>query len=137
MDERLKGLKKAMKNHTFQNVQFSEQNRQKVHTKMEQLQDVDLTPAILSLLTEQRSGSELAQLLHVKGIKSIVDNEGMIYTILHKEELLGTLESYWSKTGEKYYKLTSKGLKIVQMKEQKKTGFSLKQLFQEVKMNGY
>ena len=54
-------------------------------------------------------------LLHVKGIKSIVDNEGMIYTILHKEELLGTLESYWSKTGEKYYKLTNKGLKIVQI----------------------
>ena len=100
MDERLKGLKKAMKNHTFQNVQFSEQHRQKVHTKMEQLQDVDLTPAILALLTEQRSGSELAQLLHVKGIKSIVDNEGMIYTILHKEELLGTLESYWSKACE-------------------------------------
>ena len=50
MDERLKRLKKAMKNNTFQHVQFKEAQREKINESIEQIH-TDLTPLILTLLT--------------------------------------------------------------------------------------
>ncbi|SOC15656.1 PadR family transcriptional regulator [Ureibacillus xyleni] len=126
MDERLKGLKKAMDQHTFQNVQFKDAHRQQI--KQQITLDEDITQIILALLTNEKTGSQITQLLHVKGTKSIVNNEGVVYTILHTEEQLGNLESYWSSDGEKYYLLTAKGKKSLQ----KKNAFSSRQFFQGV-----
>lgn len=133
MDEQLKGLKKAMNLHSFRHVQFNDQQRQIINEKIEQLKEEEITQVILTLLTQSKTGSELAQLLHVRGIKSINNNEGIIYTVLHSEELRGTVESYWSEEGEKYYILSSKGLKILQKEQKLKKGrLSLKELFSEV-----
>ncbi|WP_421663779.1 PadR family transcriptional regulator [Lysinibacillus telephonicus] len=137
MDERLKGLKKAMNNHTFRQVKFTDAHRQKINEQIEQLEDQDVTKFILSLLTQERTGSELTQLLHVRGIKTIINNEGIVYTILHAQEQQGIIESYWTEDDEKYYKLTNKGMKILQKKKVQKSSrdISLKQLFNEVTLN--
>lgn len=129
MEERLKGLKKAMKDTTFAHLQFSEEHRQKVNN---QISPAALTEVILPLLVESKTGSELAELLHVRGEKSIRSNEGAIYTSLHQAEQNGELESFWNE-GEKYYRLSKKGQKRLQKKYPNlATRFSLRQLFHEV-----
>ncbi|MDN4495246.1 helix-turn-helix transcriptional regulator [Ureibacillus aquaedulcis] len=136
MEERFKRLKKAMNTHTFGQVKFTDEHRQKINEKIEQLQEVDITNVILSLLTGAKTGSELTQLLHVRGIKSILNNEGAVYTILHTQEQQGTLESYWVGDEEKYYKLTKKGLKYLQKQQLRENpGKSLKDLLNEVTPN--
>lgn len=132
MDERLKGLKKAMDNHTFQGIKFSDEHKKKITQQIEQQQE-DVTENILSLLTQAKTGSELTQLLHLRGVKSIVNNEGCVYTILHTQELLGIIESYWVE-GEKFYQLTNKGLKLVNKTERQKSG-RLSKLFRGVRAN--
>ncbi|KGR75647.1 helix-turn-helix transcriptional regulator [Ureibacillus sinduriensis] len=136
MEERLKRVKKAMNTHTFGQVKFTDAHHQKINERIEQLQDADITNVILSLLTGEKTGSELTQLLHVRGIKSILNNEGIIYTTLHTQEQQGTLESYWSEEDEKYYKLTKKGLKLLQ-KQQLRVNQenALKDLLNEVTPN--
>lgn len=135
MDERLKRLKKAMKNNTFQHVQFKEAQREKINESIEQIH-TDLTPLILTLLTQRKTGSDLSLLLHARGIKSIVNNEGIIYTHLHTQEHLGYVKSYWEEDGEKYYELTNKGLNLIQKEQlQLKNRYSLKDLFQELNIN--
>ena len=136
MEERLKGLKKAMTTHTFRQVKFTDEHRQKVNQQIEQIEEVNLSSIILPLLTQSKTGFELTQLLHVRGIKSILNNEGAIYTTLHEQEQQGMVESYWSKEDEKYYKLTKKGLRVLQKQElAKRRENSLKQLFNEVTPN--
>lgn len=132
MEERLKGLKKAMKNNTFEHLQFSESHRQKVNDQINQISPAALTEVILPLLVESKTGSELAELLHVRGEKSIRSNEGAIYTSLHQAEQNGELESFWDE-GEKYYRLSKKGQKLLQKKQPSPaTRFSLRRLFHEV-----
>ena len=132
MEERLKGLKKAMKNTTFEHLQFSEVHRQKVNDQIKQLSPAALTEEILPLLVESKTGSELVELLHVRGEKSIRCNEGAVYTALHLAEQNGELESFWTE-GEKYYRLSKKGHKLLQKKHTSTaTRFSLRQLFHEV-----
>ncbi|MER2238011.1 MAG: helix-turn-helix transcriptional regulator [Psychrobacillus sp.] len=136
MEERLKGLKKAMNNRTFRQVKFTDAHRQKVNEQIEQLQDEDLWRVILSFLTQEKTGLELTQLLHIRGVKSIINNEGVVYTTLHAQEQQGNLESYWTVEEEKYYKLTKRGLKILQEQQlQESRGNPLKQLFNEVTPN--
>ncbi|MDI7742689.1 helix-turn-helix transcriptional regulator [Lysinibacillus fusiformis] len=136
MEERLKGLKKAMNNRTFRQVKFTDAHRQKVNEQIEQLQDEDLWRVILSFLTQEKTGLELTQLLHIRGVKSIINNEGVVYTTLHAQEQQGNLESYWTVEEEKYYKLTKRGLKILQKQQlQESRGNSLQQLFNEVTPN--
>ncbi len=135
MDERLKRLKKAMKNNTFQHVQFKEAQREKINESIEHIH-TDLTPLILTLLIQRKTGSDLSLLLHARGIKSIVNNEGIIYTHLHTQEHLGYVKSYWEEDGEKYYELTNKGLNLIQKEQlQLKNRYSLKDLFQELNIN--
>ena len=132
MEERLKGLKKAMKNTTFEHLQFSEVHRQKVNDQIKQISPAALKEVILPLLVEYKTGSELAELLHVRGQKSIQSNEGTIYTSLHLAEQNDELESFWIE-GEKYYRLSKKGQKLLQKKQPSPaTSFSLRQLFHEV-----
>lgn len=135
MDERLKRLKKAMKNNTFQHVQFKEAQREKINESIEHIH-TDLTPLILTLLIQRKTGSDLSLLLHARGIKSIVNNEGIIYTHLHTQEHLGYVKSYWEEDGEKYYELTNKGLNLIQKEQlQLKNRYSLKDLFQGLNIN--
>jgi len=137
MEERLKRLKNAMNNHTFRQVEFTDIHRQKINQQIEQLQEEDVSKVLLSLLNQAKTGSELIQLLHIRGINGILNNEGTVFTILHEQEQQGVLESYWSENNEKYYKLTKKGQKILQKTMLPKTSgeLSVKQLFHEVMPN--
>lgn len=137
MEERMKGLKKAMKSTTFEHLQFSKVHRKKISDQIKQISPVDLKEVIFPLLVESKTGSELAELLHIRGEKSIQSNEGSIYSSLHQAEQNGELESFWSE-GEKYYRLSKKGQKLLQKKQPSTaTRFSIRQLFHEVTTDEY
>lgn len=129
MDERLKNLKHAMKNNTFAHVQFTEEQRAKVHDKMQ----LNIEPELFTLLTERKTATELIQLLHVKGVKGIWQNEGLVFTKLHQAEAEEFVDGIWDEQGEKSYMLTKKGIKkYVGTTETMRANWSLKRLFSEV-----
>ena len=110
MEERLKNFKKAVDQTAFNKVKFAAKHQQQIH---KQLHTLPLKQTLLSLLIEAKSGVELTQLLHVRGVEQIVDNEGLIYSILHEAEQQGWLTIEW-KNGVKYYQLTKLGKKQLQ-----------------------
>ena len=110
MEERLKHLKKAINQTAFKNVEFTGNHQQNIH---KQLQVLPLKQMILSMLVEAKSGVELTQLLHVRGVEQIVDNEGFVYSVLHEAEQQGWLRASWV-DGVKYYQLTRIGKKQLQ-----------------------
>lgn len=110
MEERLKKLKKAVDQTAFQQLEFTNEHEQNIR---KQLQSASLKQQILSMLTEAKSGVELTQLLHVRAIEQIVDNEGLVYSILHEAEQQGWLMASWHE-GVKYYQLTKLGTKQLQ-----------------------
>ena len=110
MDDRLKNLKKAMDRTAFSSTKITEQHKENVQR---QLSAEELKKVILSLLFEAKSGIEITQLLHVRGIHDVVNNEGMIYSILHEQESDGYVLANW-KEGVKRYELTKTGKKQLQ-----------------------
>ncbi|MER1959136.1 MAG: helix-turn-helix transcriptional regulator [Solibacillus sp.] len=105
MEERLKNLKKAMNQTAFKKLAFTTEHEQNIR---KQLQPLPLKQLLLSMLIEAKSGIELTQLLHVRGIEQIVDNEGSVYALLHEAEQQGWLKVSWVQ-GMKYYQLTKLG----------------------------
>ena len=110
MEERLKRLKKAVEQTAFSKAEFTAAHQQQVY---KQLQSLPLKQTILSMLTEGKSGVQLTQMLHVPGVQQIMDNEGLVYAILHEAEQNGWLTTSW-KHGVKYYQLTRLGKKQLQ-----------------------
>lgn len=110
MDDRLKNLKKAMDRTAFSSTKFTEQHKENIQR---QLNADGLKKVILSLLFEAKSGIEITQLLHIRGIQDVVNNEGMIYSILHEEESNGFVLANWEE-GVKRYELTKIGKKQLQ-----------------------
>ena len=110
MDDRLKNLKKAMDRTAFSSTRFKDQHKENVQR---QLSADELKKVILSLLFEAKSGIEITQLLHVRGIQDVVNNEGMVYSILHKQESNGFVRANWEE-GVKRYELTKTGKKQLQ-----------------------
>ena len=110
MEERLKQLKKAIDQTAFKNVEFTNNHQQNIH---KQLQVLPLKQMVLSMLAEAKSGVELTQMLHVRCAEQIVNNEGLVYSVLHEAEQQGWLRASWV-DGVKYYQLTSLGKKQVQ-----------------------
>lgn len=110
MDERLKNLKKALDRTAFSSTKFTEKNKENVQR---QLNAHELKMIILSLLFEAKSGIEITQLLHVRGIRDVVNNEGMVYSILHEQESDGFIIAKWT-DGVKRYELTRIGKKLLQ-----------------------
>ncbi|MEK4386655.1 helix-turn-helix transcriptional regulator [Solibacillus sp. FSL W7-1464] len=110
MDDRLKNLKKAMDRTAFSSTKFTEQHKENIQR---QLSVDELKKVVLSLLFEARSGIEIMQLLHVRGIQDVVNNEGMIYSILHEQESDGFVFANWTE-GVKRYELTKTGKKQLQ-----------------------
>ncbi|WP_339195128.1 helix-turn-helix transcriptional regulator [Solibacillus sp. FSL R5-0449] len=110
MDDRLKNLKKAMDRTAFSGTKFTEQHKQQVQR---QLNVDEVKKVLLSLLFEAKSGIEITQLLHVRGVQDVVNNEGMIYSILHEQENDGLVLASWN-DGVKRYELTKAGKKQLQ-----------------------
>ena len=129
MDDRLKNLKKAMDRTAFSSTKFTDQHKENVQR---QLNMDELKKIILSLLFEAKSGIEITQLLHVRGIQDVVNNEGMIYSILHEQESNGFVLANWT-DGVKRYELTKTGKKQLQQEGQIK--MTLKELLLGVRMH--
>lgn len=132
MDDKLKHLKQAMKNHTFKQVQFTDQHRMNVIKAAHQKEIT--ADMILPLLINKRTGYELVQLLRVKGIETIELNEGSIYTLLHQLEQQELILGEWAQDSYKYYCLTKKGKKLLQKQAKNEmNSHALKNLLQEVR----
>ncbi|GKV70526.1 hypothetical protein NCCP2716_30240 [Sporosarcina sp. NCCP-2716] len=108
MEDRLRQLKKSMNRTLFKHTEFTEAHQEKIHR---QLHEEHITEIILSLLTNPKSGMELTHLLHARGIQMILDNEGIVYTVLHDAEQRGWLAAIW-RNDRKYYQLTKLGTKV-------------------------
>ncbi|HDR7353453.1 PadR family transcriptional regulator [Bacillus cereus] len=135
MEDRLKGLRKSMENTTFKHLSFSDQHRkqvrEKINTSNEKEEDISL--AILQLLSNEKTGYELSQLLRGRGIRKFEGNEGFLYTVLHRLEQNRFIQSSWDHSGAKYYQLNDKGRKMLRKaeKDATKVQFILKGLVQE------
>lgn len=110
MEERLKKLKGAVDQTAFTKVNFTAKHQQQIR---KQLHALSLKQTILSMLKEVKSGVELTQMLHLCGVEQIVNNEGLIYSILHEAEQQGWLTARWENS-VKYYQLTMLGKKQLQ-----------------------
>ena len=113
MEERLKQLKRAIDQTAFENVEFTNNHQQNVH---KQLQVLPLKQMVLSMLAEAKSGVELTQMLHVRCAEQIVNNEGVVYSVLHEAEQQRWLKASWI-DGVKYYQLTKLGNKQLQQEK--------------------
>lgn len=135
MEDRLKGLRKSMENTTFKHLSFSDQHRKRVHEKINQSyeKEEDILLAVLQLLTIEKTGYELVQLLRGRGIRKFEGNEGFLYTLLHRLEQNRFIQSSWDHSGAKYYQLNDKGRKVLRKAEKNsiKARFILKGLVQE------
>ena len=98
MEDRLKGLRKSMENTTFKQLNFTEQHRQQVFEKMNQLyeNEEDILLAVLQLLIHEKTGYELTQLLRARGIRKFEENEGLLYSLITSS---GTKRFYQVKLG--------------------------------------
>ncbi|MBO1626102.1 PadR family transcriptional regulator [Bacillus arachidis] len=133
MEERLKHLKKAMKQHAFNQITFSEQQRKQIQQKINQISEKtekDILIAILQLLTQEKTGFELHTLLRARGIATFENNEGSLYMLLHHLEQKGQLQVRWTETEGKYYSLTRKGGKLLQTAEKANIGAALQKLLE-------
>ena len=110
MDDQLKGLRKSMEKTTFKQLKFTEQHRQQVFERMNQLNEneEDILLSILQLLIQERTGYELTQLLRARGIRKFEENEGLLYSRLHRLEQKGFIKSNWVQTETKYYQTLRK-----------------------------
>jgi len=119
MEDRLKNLKRAMDQRTFTQLNFTEQHRKNILGKIHQPadKDEDILLAVIQLLVHEKTGFELTKLLRGRGIQKFEDNEGFLYTILHRLEQTGCIQSSW--TEAKYYQLTDKGRKVLRKAEKR------------------
>ncbi|MFK4307986.1 DNA-binding PadR family transcriptional regulator [Bacillus sp. RC242] len=135
MEDRLKGLRKSMENTTFKHLSFSDQHRKQVREKINASneKEEDISLAILQLLSHEKTGYELSQLLRGRGIRKFEGNEGFLYTVLHRLEQNRFIQSSWDHAGAKYYQLNDKGRKMLRKveKDSTKARFILKGLVQE------
>ncbi|TCW53340.1 PadR family transcriptional regulator [Bacillus thuringiensis] len=135
MEDRLKDLRKSMENTTFKHLSFSDQHRKQVREKINASneKEEDISLAILQLLSNEKTGYELSQLLRGRGIRKFEGNEGFLYTVLHRLEQNRFIQSSWDHEGAKYYQLNDKGRKMLRKAEKNatKVQFILKGLVQE------
>ncbi|MEW4236305.1 PadR family transcriptional regulator [Bacillus thuringiensis] len=135
MEDRLKGLRKSMENTTFKHLSFSDQHRKRVREKINASneKEEDISLVILQLLSNEKTGYELSQLLRGRGIRKFEGNEGFLYTVLHRLEQNRFIQSSWDHAGAKYYQLNDKGRKMLRKAEKNatKVQFILKGLVQE------
>ncbi len=115
MEERLKGLRRAMKNNTFHDLSFTEAHEEQILKKLNNDdQNEDLLSAVLQLFTQEKSGYELAQLLRARGVKNFDHNEGFLYTFIHQLERKDYLHTRWDESGVKLYMTNKNGRKLLQ-----------------------
>lgn len=122
MEDRLKNLKRAMDQRAFTQLNFTEQHRRNILGKIHQPadDDEDILQAVMQLLVHEKTGFELTKLLRGRGIQKFEENEGFLYTLLHRLEQSGCIQSSWTEAEAKYYQLTDKGRKVLRKAEKRK-----------------
>ncbi|MEH7491519.1 PadR family transcriptional regulator [Neobacillus niacini] len=123
MEDRLKNLKRVMDKRTFADLNFSDHHHNEVHKKInhQQESDEEILLAVMQLLVQEKTGHELTGLLRGRGIQKFENNEGFLYTLLHRLEQSGCIKTNWDDSGAKYYWLVDKGRKLLNKAEQKRT----------------
>ncbi|MEI5905548.1 PadR family transcriptional regulator [Bacillus spongiae] len=121
MENRLRNLRKAMERSTFNNLHFSENLKHDIQKEVSHQHESseEIVKALLQLLVNEKNGYELVKLLRARGIKKFEENEGSLYTLLHRLEVKGCLMTRWDKQSAKYYQLTKKGKKLIHSSERK------------------
>ena len=125
MEDRLKKFKNAMKRTVLHDLNFTEEHKRAIRLKIKQIPETseeDLVLAIFQLLKQKRTGFELSRLIRVRGIETFENEEGSLYTSLHKFEHKGYLNSIWEAPDIKYYQISSKGLKLLKTLESESDG---------------
>ena len=119
MEDRLRNLKKAMDRSEFDQLAFTEQHRKAIREKIKQQDESEdqLILALLQLLSQEKTGFELVKLIQARGLRTFDDNEGFLYTLLHRLEKRSWIESFWLESDAKFYQLTNKGKKVLQKAE--------------------
>jgi hypothetical protein len=134
MEDRLKRLKKTMDETVFNEWRFSEEQQTEIRKKMTQQHEneEDVLLSILQLLVQRKTGYELTQQIRRRGIRKFEDNEGFLYTLLHRLEQTGYLQSSWDEQSVKYYELDDKGRKALKKaeKSRSKKSFRFKELLE-------
>jgi len=134
MEDRLKNLKKAMDQRVFSQLNFTEKHRKNILGKINQPaeNDEDILLAVMQLLVHEKTGFELTKQLRGRGIKKFEDNEGFLYTLLHRLEQSGCIQSCWTEAEAKYYQLTDRGRKVLRKADKRQTNSQVvwKELFE-------
>ncbi|MFF2445836.1 PadR family transcriptional regulator [Neobacillus sp. NPDC058068] len=117
MDNKLRNLKQSMKNSIFKELVFTEKHQEAINRRTKQENVIE---ASLQLLSTEKNGIELVQLLRARNIKRFEEQEGLIYTMLHQLEQDALLTSRWDDQF-KYYVLTQKGRKWLKKLEEKRS----------------
>jgi DNA-binding PadR family transcriptional regulator len=122
VEDRLKNLKRVMDKRTFADLHFSDHHHNEVHKKINQKDESeeDILLAVMQLLVQEKTGHELTGLLRGRGIQRFENNEGFLYTLLHRLEQSGCIQTNWDDSGAKYYWLKDKGRKLLNKAEQKR-----------------
>ena len=104
-------------------MNFSDKHQKAIRKKINQLEvsDEEILLAVMQLLVQEKTGHELTSLLRGRGIQKFENNEGFLYTLLHRLEHSGCIETNWDESGAKYYWLKDKGRKLLNKAEQKRT----------------
>jgi DNA-binding PadR family transcriptional regulator len=123
VEDRLKNLKKVMDKSTFPELTFSDQHQKEIQRKInhQEEREEDILLAVMQLLVQDKTGHELTGLLRARGIQKFENNEGFLYTMLHRLEQSGCIQTNWDDSGAKYYMLKDKGRKLLSKAEQKRT----------------
>lgn len=121
MENRLRNLRKTMKQISFNQLDFTDKHRKKIHQQinLESDKEEDVILAVLQLLVQEKTGFELSKKLRSRGIKKYDENEGLLYTLLHRLEQSGMLKTVWNDSETKLYSLNDKGKKLLNKAENK------------------
>ncbi|MFJ5716849.1 PadR family transcriptional regulator [Neobacillus sp. NPDC093127] len=117
MENKLRNLKQSMKNSVFKELVFTDKHQEAINRRTKQ---ENVLEASLQLLSTEKTGIELVQLLRARNITRFEEQEGLIYTMLHQLEQDALLTSRWADQF-KYYILTQKGRKWLKKLEEKNT----------------
>lgn len=120
MEDRLRNIKHKK---LSADLAFTEQHRKNILHAIQKEDDQEeaILIAILQLLNEQRTGFELLQLLHGRGITKFAEKEGMLYLLLHELEKKEMISSIWTEDRQKYYQVQNKGRKVLKKVENRRT----------------
>ncbi|MCM2979550.1 hypothetical protein CHH55_00330 [Niallia circulans] len=113
MEKRLKKLQAGLKKTYFNHLSFTAEHRKEIMKKIQiKNKEEEILLAALQLLHTRKTGFELTELLRARGFQKFENQEGFIYTFLHRLEQRNIIASEWDNNKVKYYQIDRKGKKL-------------------------